>query len=115
MEKTIKISFTESIDSNKMRPAEIRQVLECIKIGSWKIKIDPIRQAFEKRELVQANSLKRALPAFTPSGTFNERRRKENIESYSGLLHLDYDKVTVAVSRPKNLRDPHQCYLRLSI
>ena len=93
MEKTIKISFTESIDSNKMRPAEIRQVLECIKKGSWKKKIDPIRQAFENDELKQANSLKMALPAFTPSGTFNERRRKENIESYSGLLHLDYDKV----------------------
>jgi len=83
----------ESVDSSNMRPAEVRQVLECIKIGSWKIKIDPIRQAFEKRELVQANSLKRALPAFTPSGTFKERRKKESIDSYSGLLHLDYDKV----------------------
>jgi archaellum biogenesis ATPase FlaH len=93
MEKTIKISFMESVDSSNMRPAEVRQVLECIKIGSWKIKIDPIRQAFEKRELVQANSLKRALPAFTPSGTFKERRKKESIDSYSGLLHLDYDKV----------------------
>lgn len=83
----------ESVDSSNMRPAEVRQVLECIKIGSWKIKIDPIRQAFEKNELVQANSLKKALPAFTPSGTFKERRKKESIDSYSGLLHLDYDKV----------------------
>lgn len=83
----------ESIDSSKIRPAEIRQVLECIKKGSWKKKIDPIRQAFDNNELEQANSLKMALPAFTPSGTFNERRKKENIDSYSGLLHLDYDKV----------------------
>jgi archaellum biogenesis ATPase FlaH len=93
MQNTIKISFMESIDSSKIRPAEIRQVLECIKKGSWKKKIDPIRQAFDNNELEQANSLKMALPAFTPSGTFNERRKKENIDSYSGLLHLDYDKV----------------------
>lgn len=91
--KIIKISFIESIDSSKMRPAEIRQVLECIKKGSWKKKIDPIRKAFDNNDLELANSLKMALPAFTPSGTFNERRKKENIDSYSGLLHLDYDKV----------------------
>jgi hypothetical protein len=93
MKKTIKISFVESIDSSNMRPAEIGQVLECIKKGSWKKKIDPIRQALDNNELEQANSLKMALPAFTLSGTFNERRKKENIVSYSGLLHLDYDKV----------------------
>ena len=87
------VSYIESIDIGKMRPVEIQKVLECIKNGYWEKKIVPIRKAITEDDQVKADELKFRLPGFTPSGTFNERRKKENIDSYSGLLHLDYDKV----------------------
>lgn len=88
-----KINYLPSIDGNEMRLAEVHKILECIKNGQWVKKIEPIRDAFANKKIDQANKLKLALPAFTISATFTNRRKKENVESYTGLLHLDYDKV----------------------
>jgi RecA-family ATPase len=88
-----KINYMPSIDGNEIKTATIQQVLDCIQKGFWEKKIAPIRQAINEGQQEKADGLKKTLPAFTISATFKERRKKENIESYSGLIHLDYDKV----------------------
>jgi RecA-family ATPase len=88
-----KINIFKNIEGKEKNTVDIKIILEYIKNGRWENKITEIRDFINNNENNQANIIKKELPAFTPSGTFNERRKKENIESYSGILHLDYDKV----------------------
>jgi hypothetical protein len=87
------LNYMPSLDGGEIKTVTAQQVLEHIKKGTWENKIVLIRQAIDEGDQVKADELKRNLPAFTLSATFKERRKKENIDTYSGLLHLDYDKV----------------------
>jgi hypothetical protein len=42
---------------------------------------------------IEASQIKGNLPAVTISATFKERRKIGFVDKYSGLLHLDYDKL----------------------
>lgn len=88
-----KINIFKNIEGKEKNTVDIKIILDYIKNGRWKNKITEIRDFINNNENNRANLIKKELPAFTPSGTFNGRRKVENIESYSGILHLDYDKV----------------------
>lgn len=92
-----------SINGSEIKTGTIQKVLECIKEGTVQKEIAPIRQAIIEGKQEEADKLKRTLPAFTISATFKDRRKKENIDSYSGLLHLDYDKVEDIESLKENI------------
>ena len=77
-------------DPNMKDIRDISDVFEKIKNGVLKEKIEEIRSANDKAKI---NSLKESLPSFTVSATFNDRRIKENVMNYNGLIHLDYDGV----------------------
>ena len=87
------VNYMPSLDGGKIKTVTAKQVLEHIKKGTWENEIVLIRQAIDEGDQLKADELKRALSAFTISATFRERRKKENIDTYSGLIHLDYDKV----------------------
>lgn len=87
------INYYKNFEGTENSVIDLNIILKNIKNGRWQTQITEIRNCINGGENEKASVLKKNLPAFTPSGTFNERRRKENIESYSGLLHLDYDKV----------------------
>jgi len=89
----IKINFTDSLNGSNNRTVEVQKVLEQIKKGFWKKQIEDIQYHINNGDIKQANGLKSKLPAFTISATYTGKRTKENVESYSGLLHLDYDKL----------------------
>jgi len=89
----IKINFTDSLNGSNNRIVEVQKVLEQIKKGFWKKQIKDIQYHINNGDTKQANGLKSKLPAFTISATYTGNRTKENVESYSGLLHLDYDKL----------------------
>lgn len=76
------------------KDANIVGILEAIKNGFWRNKIETLRncQDEESKEI-----LKKALPYFTCSGTFKKREDK-SLVSYSGLIQLDFD----------NLQEPRQ-------
>ena len=42
---------------------------------------------------IEASEIKSNLPCITISATFKERRKIDCVDKYSGLLHLDYDKL----------------------
>ena len=89
----IEISFTDSIYGSNNRNVEIQKVLKEIKTGFWKNQIDEIRYHNSNGDIEKADYIKKTLPAFTVSATYKENRKKKNIESYTNLLHLDYDYV----------------------
>lgn len=88
-----KISIYRNIEETGNTVVDLNIILKHIKNGRWEQQINEIRELIKNNENVKASIFKKNLPAFTPSGTFKERRKKESIDSYSGLLHLDYDKV----------------------
>ena len=88
-----KIIFSDSLDGSNNRTVEVQKVLEQIKKGFWKKQIEDIQYQVNSGNTKQANELKLKLPAFTISATYKGKRKKENVESYSGLLHLDYNKL----------------------
>lgn len=88
-----KVNIYRNINGTEMKSIDISLILKHIKNGRWQTQVNEIRDMINRNENEKSSVLKKTLPAFTPSGTFNERRKKENIDSYSGILHLDYDKV----------------------
>ncbi len=87
------VNIYRNINGTEMKSIDISLILKHIKNGRWQTQVNEIRDLINRNENEKANVMKKTLPAFTPSGTFNERRKKEYIDSYSGILHLDYDKV----------------------
>ncbi len=88
-----KVSIYRHIEETGNTVVDLNIILKYIKNGRWEQQINEIRELIKNNKNEKASVLKKDLPAFTPSGTFKERRRKDNIDQYSGLLHLDYDKV----------------------
>ena len=83
----------DSLDGSNNKQVEIQKVLEQIKKGRWRKKIENIQYQIKNGYTKQADDLKSKLPAFTISANFSGKRKKENAGTYSGLLHLDYDKL----------------------
>ena len=76
--------FKNAFSTTPVENVPFEKVLEFIKCGFWEDKITKIKKDYEKS--------KTQLPCFTPSGTF-KYRHDIALYSYSGLVHLDYDKV----------------------
>jgi hypothetical protein len=87
------INFMDSKNGSNTKIVEVQKVLAQIKKGSWKKQIEEIQHHISNGNINKADSIKLKLPAFTISATYKDKRKKENVESYSGLLHLDYDKL----------------------
>ena len=68
-------------------------ILNDIKIGKYKADIEPIRSCFASGDTEKADQLKKQLPAFTPSGTYEGGRKAHLLKQYSGFVHLDFDKL----------------------
>ena len=79
-------NYNDSLDGSNNRTVEVQKVLEQIKKGFWKKQIEDIQYQVNSGNAKQANELKLKLPAFTISATYNGKRKKENVESYSGFI-----------------------------
>ena len=88
-----KINFMDSFNGSKKRTVDVQEVLEQIKKGYWKKQVEDIQYHINNGKNKQVSELKSKLPAFTISATYKGKRKSGNLESYSGLLHLDYDKI----------------------
>ncbi|MBG0782052.1 MAG: DUF3987 domain-containing protein [Bacteroidales bacterium] len=71
----------------------IDQILVSIKEGKIKDDISNLRQLIAEQKTVEAEKLKKSLPAFTASGTFDRGRKAHLIQTYSQLIILDIDKI----------------------
>lgn len=98
-----KVSIYRHIEETGNTVVDLNIILKYINNGRWEQQIDEIREFIKSNKNEKASILKKKLPAFTPSGTFKERRKEECIDSYSRLLHLDYDKIEDVESLKKNI------------
>ena len=89
--KTYNVNVLQNVKNSTMKDVrDITSVFKKIKSGELKNKIDAIRSANDKAKITL---LKESLPSFTVSATFSDRRIKENVKDYNGIIHLDYDGV----------------------
>ena len=104
----IKVNFVQSVSASEKKVVDIENLFQKIKAGEWRDEVDNIQYQISKREVSKADSLKKSLPAFTISATYNDRRKVSNVESYTGLIHLDYDKLNdVQEVKSKLTKQPH--------
>jgi len=87
------INYFDSVKESQLKKVEVQKVLQQIQKGYWKNQIDDIRYQIQSGNSVKASEIKSNLPAITISATFKERRKKGYEDNYTGLLHLDYDKL----------------------
>ena len=98
-----KINFLNSVKGLQFKKAEVQKVLQQIQKGYWKKQINDMRYHVKNGNEDEAEEIKRNLPCMTISATFKERRKKDYVDSYTGLLHLDYDKLENAEEVKTNL------------
>ena len=91
--KNMEINFLDSVKESQFKTVEVQDVLQQIQKGNWKNQIDDIRYHMKNGNNKKASEIKSNLPAITISGIFKERRKKGYVDNYTGLLHLDYDKL----------------------
>ena len=97
------INFLNSVKELQFKKMEVQKVLQQIQKGHWKKQINDIRYHVKNGNKNEAVKIKSNLPCMTISATFKERRKKDYLESYTGLLHLDYDKLENAEEVKTNL------------
>ena len=97
------INFLNSVKELQFKKVEVQKVLQQIQKGHWKKQINDIRYHVKNGNENEAVKIKSNLPCMTISATFKERRKKDYVDSYTGLLHLDYDKLENAEEVKTNL------------
>jgi len=90
-EVTLFKSFTEAIGNCKLDD------LICdIKNGKYKWQVEKLRKLVVEGKRKDYDKQKKALCAFTPSGTFSSGRKQDLMKSYSNTIILDIDKLDQA-------------------
>ena len=90
---------------------ELVKVLNTIKEGKFDKEITKLREADSEEE---KGRIKNSLLAFTPSVELNTGRTFTEGDSYSSIIHLDYDKledVTGALKKIKALDYTYSCFV----
>jgi len=90
---------------------ELVKVLNAIKDGKFSKEITKLREADSEEE---KGRIKNSLLAFTPSVELNTGRKFAEGDSYSSIIHLDYDKlddVPGALKKIKALDYTYSCFV----
>ena len=86
-----------TIFQNFILPVEqlpIEEILQRIKFGEYKSQVAELQKLVNSDNLDEYNNKKKSLLAFTPSGRFIGGRKMQYFKEYSGLIILDFDKLT---------------------
>tara|TARA_B110000240_G_scaffold142278_1_gene157371 strand:- start:964 stop:3045 length:2082 start_codon:yes stop_codon:yes gene_type:complete len=102
--KNIKASFFKSIKSQNNTITTLELVFKDIKNGKWKNEIEQIRLAKATNRDEVYSKLKTNLHCFTPSAIFKDKRDKNLVLIYSGIMSIDYDGLLMEeVDEIKNI------------
>lgn len=86
--------FSSVRDTTPTRTSNVLTELNAIKDGVHKEQVEAYRKAKASLSKEEADQIKKGLPAFTPSGTFQPTRKADNLYRYSGVVHADLDKLS---------------------
>jgi hypothetical protein len=93
---TALMSIFDSFASSTHEALPLVQIIDIIRSNDHYLSIDELREKVHFGDKKGANDIKISLPAFTPSGVFNTKRNSDNLQTYSGILHVDIDKISDA-------------------
>ncbi len=82
-------NFT-TITENK----SFEDILADIKTGKYRGPVNYIRKCLQENKLESYEKAKKGLMAFTPSGQFEGGRNQDALKKYSGIIVLDFDKLS---------------------
>ncbi|MBT0608027.1 DUF3987 domain-containing protein [Aequorivita echinoideorum] len=80
--------------TQKVEDKPLDQILNDIKIGTYKADIEKIRILYNADDEKGVDNLKKQLLGFTASGTFINGRATDKIEKYSQIITLDIDGLS---------------------
>ena len=106
METTIFKNFIKRIGNR-----ELTRVLQSIKEGSFKTEIQSLRECEDEKE---KRKIKNSLFAFTPSMVLYTDRKISEGDTYTGLIHLDYDNiddVSKTIKYIKSIPYSYACFI----
>lgn len=83
--------FSSAGDASANVERHFLQIVEDIVNGTYKEQVDKIRKNIDVKDV--KDKLKRNLPAFTPCGTFDGRRKINTVKSYNGIVPIDFDEI----------------------
>jgi len=111
------VSFFNGINPKLTKNLPISQVLNEIKNGTYKAKIEWLR-SLSREEIsggkASYSEFKKALPGVTFAGTFKYRNGK-NIQNYSGYMILDVDHVKdLTMKKVEICQDKHTAFCFIS-
>ena len=89
--KNIKVSFFQNVKSQINTITTLELIFKDIKNGKWANEIEQIRLAKATNRDEEYYKLKIKLNCFTPSATFKDKRDKNLVLTYSGIMSIDYD------------------------
>ena len=92
------LSMFENVFSKKPENVNFIKIINAIKNGRWKDRIDELRNLIKSGNKEKYDEYKRNLPAVTISGQFKNRNE---IIKHSGLLQVDLDNL----HHPEEIRD----------
>lgn len=90
--KDPRLSIFESVTGSTIESLTFLEIINQIRSVAHQLTIEEIRDFKASGQKKNADTLKRTLPAFTPSGVFNKSHQASALIQYSGILHLDIDK-----------------------
>ena len=91
--KNITVSYFQNLKSQNNTRIKLELVFKDIKEGKWKNEIEQMRLAKVSNRDNEYSKLKMKLQCFTPSATFNDKRDKNFVLSYTVIISLDYDGI----------------------
>jgi hypothetical protein len=89
---TIMVSQYQNYHYNKV-DRKLLEIFEEIKSGTYKGAIDSLRTAKKNGDEDKADRIKGKLVSFSTSGTFGEKRTKQDIITYSQTICIDFDHI----------------------
>jgi hypothetical protein len=88
-------NFTDFVDNTS-----VDQIIKVISSDVLKKDITNLRQLIADGKKAEAEKLKKSILAFTASGTFDQGRKANLIQTYSQLIILDLDKIASGKLEP---------------
>lgn len=89
--KNSNVSFFSSVSSQSNTKTTLELIFNDIQSGRWKAVIEQMRFAKHNEKDEMYSELKIKLNCFTPSATFKDKRDKNLVLEYRGIMSLDYD------------------------
>ena len=95
--------FENYFISKSSETTDIMRFLTSVQSGVWKDEVLSARK-YEK-DSEEYNKIKKSLPCFTISGTFNPKRFDENLLKHSGFICMDFDNLPEVENLHKKLQN----------